>query len=127
MLATARVTSLPPSRAPPSRRSAASRDPRDAPAGAIERPTAPVTSRTSASTVGRPRESHTRRPWTETISLLTSGAFRLSPTHADIGQSRLRTQEKRACKCADAVLCPGLGDVLHGRLAVDACQHQRRE
>jgi hypothetical protein len=33
--------------------------PRDAPSGAIARPTAPAASHTSASTVGRPRESHT--------------------------------------------------------------------
>ena len=48
-------------RAPPSRSSCASRVPLDAPAGAIARPTAPSCSVTSASTVGRPRLSHTRR------------------------------------------------------------------
>ena len=40
--AMARVTSIPPKREPPSRRSIASREPRDAPAGAIARPIAPL-------------------------------------------------------------------------------------
>ena len=60
--ATAPRTSAPPSLAPPSRRSIASPEPVDAPAGAIARPTAPPASLNSASTVGRPRESQTRRP-----------------------------------------------------------------
>ena len=51
------------SAAPPSRRSSASRDPVEAPAGAIARPIAPPSSATSASTVGRPRLSQTRRAW----------------------------------------------------------------
>ena len=53
-LAIACATSYPPSRVPPSRRSTTSREPRDAPAGAIPRPMTPLARRTSASTVGRP-------------------------------------------------------------------------
>ena len=46
---------------PPSRLSIASREPRDAPAGAMPRPTAPSLKVISASIVGRPRESQMRR------------------------------------------------------------------
>ena len=67
--ATARCTSRPPCGWPPSRSSSASRVPLLAPAGTIARPTAPPTSRTSASTVGWPRLSHTRRACTKRISL----------------------------------------------------------
>jgi hypothetical protein len=63
-LATARLTSQPPKVSPPSRRSSASPLPVEAPAGAMARPTAPPASSISASTVGRPRLSHTRRPCT---------------------------------------------------------------
>ena len=66
-LATACATSKPPWRVPPSRRSTASREPRDAPAGAMPRPTTPHARRTSASTVGRPRESQTRRACTRVM------------------------------------------------------------
>src|SRR5450759_3099778 len=51
-LPTAVITSAPPNRLPPSRRSTASPLPVEAPAGAIARPTAPPVSVTSASTVG---------------------------------------------------------------------------
>ena len=67
ILACARRTSRPPKAAPPSRRSSASPEPVEAPAGAMARPRAPPASVTSASTVGRPRESQTRRPCTEAI------------------------------------------------------------
>ena len=65
--AIARTTSRPPN---PHRRleSTASPVPVDAPAGAIARPVAPFASTTSASTVGRPRESQTRRPMTRSIA-----------------------------------------------------------
>src|SRR4029078_731751 len=69
-LPTAIITSAPPNRLPPSRRSTASPLPVEAPAGAIARPRAPPASVTSASTVGRPRESQTRRPRTEMISVV---------------------------------------------------------
>ena len=79
-LAIACVTSMPPKRSPPSRRSMASREPRDAPAGAIARPVAPPASATSASTVGRPRESQTRRPRTATIVVVIAPATRPAAT-----------------------------------------------
>ena len=59
---TACMTSSPPNRAPPSRNSNASRVPLEAPAGAMALPFAPSCKVTSASTVGRPRLSQTRRP-----------------------------------------------------------------
>jgi hypothetical protein len=61
---TSRQPSSPPKAVPPSRRSTASPEPVEAPAGAIARPLAPPARRTSTSTVGRPRESQTRRAWT---------------------------------------------------------------
>src|SRR6185503_19564403 len=72
---TALATSIPPSASPPSRRSFASYEPVDAPAGAIARPRAPLRT-TSASTVGRPRESQTRRPRTSTILAIVRGPSR---------------------------------------------------
>ena len=73
-------TSRPPKRAPPSRRSTASRDPREAPAGAIARRRAPSASATSASTVGRPRESQTRRAdRTMAVALMCDHCGRLQP------------------------------------------------
>ena len=57
--ATARSTPFPPHSGPPSRSSTASWTPVEAPDGTIARPTAPDSSRTSASTVGFPRESST--------------------------------------------------------------------
>ena len=77
-LAIACVTSSPPCAVPPSRRSIASREPRDAPAGAMARATTPAASVTSASTVGRPRESHTRRPCTLEMMALMLGFLWLS-------------------------------------------------
>ena len=65
---TARSTPSPPNALPPSRRSTASLTPVDAPAGAILRPRAPLSSTTSASTVGRPRESQTRLPMTAAMT-----------------------------------------------------------
>ena len=53
------------------RRTAACLAPVEAPAGAMARPITPPARWTSVSTVGRPRESQTRRPFTATISLLT--------------------------------------------------------
>ena len=69
-------------RAPPSRSSSASRDPFDAPAGTIARPTAPPASATSASTVGRPRLSQTRRARTARMRQSASlrVAVRLPPS-----------------------------------------------
>ena len=61
--ATACFTSSPPKALPPSRSSSASRVPVDAPAGTMARPVAPPCSVSSASTVGRPRLSQTRRAW----------------------------------------------------------------
>ena len=55
-------TSLPCSAVPMSRKSTASRCPRDAPAGAIALPIEPSVKTTSTSTVGLPRESQTRLP-----------------------------------------------------------------
>lgn len=53
-----------------SRNSCASNCPVDAPLGAMPVQTVPQASRTSASTVGFPRESSTCRPMTLTISVL---------------------------------------------------------
>ncbi|CAB4600671.1 unannotated protein [freshwater metagenome] len=61
-LATACNTPLPKKRFPPSRNSTASCSPVDAPEGTMARPVAPVSSSTSTSTVGLPRESKTSRP-----------------------------------------------------------------
>src|SRR5271168_1033916 len=51
----------------PSRSSSASCSPVDAPDGTAPRPNAPPSRRTSASTVGFPRESRTWRAWTRAI------------------------------------------------------------
>ena len=72
---TACCTSSPPKRTPPSRSSSASRLPLDTPAGAMAVPNEPSCSLTSASTVGRPRLSQTRRPWIEAMWLAV-----MSPT-----------------------------------------------
>ena len=64
------ATPLPPYRSPPSRSSTASYSPVEAPDGTMARPRAPVTSTTSTSTVGLPRESRTSRPTTCSISLI---------------------------------------------------------
>src|SRR5688572_19762034 len=61
-LATARATPLPIQSPSPSRSSAASNCPVDAPDGTIARPDAPEDSHASTSTVGLPRESRTCRP-----------------------------------------------------------------
>ena len=68
-LATAPSTPLPMYRPPPSRRSTASWAPVDAPDGTMARPRAPVSSRTSTSTVGLPRESRTSLPTSCWIAL----------------------------------------------------------
>ena len=92
---------------PPSRRSIASREPRDAPAGAMARPVAPPASVTSASTVGRPRESQTRRACTprdrRSSSRLASAqrdrAERASRiARAAPRRARARTRERRPCR-----------------------------
>src|SRR3954454_9762036 len=65
--ATARVTALPPYAPSRSRSSTASCTPVDAPDGTAARPTAPDSRRTSASSVGLPRESRTCRAWTPSM------------------------------------------------------------
>ena len=60
--------------------------PCDAPAGTIARPTAPPSSVTSASTVGRPRLSQTRRACTKRISL----GFRRLLIDQPVAGARLR-------------------------------------
>ena len=71
-LATAVVTPLPPKRSPPSRSSAASNWPVEAPLGTAARPKAPESSPTSTSTVGLPRESRISRPatWVMVLTML---------------------------------------------------------
>ena len=59
---TALATPLPPQASPPSRSSVASNSPVEAPDGTAARPVAPVSSVTSTSTVGFPRESRIWRP-----------------------------------------------------------------
>jgi hypothetical protein len=54
----------------PSRSSIASREPVEAPEGTAARPMTPDSSRTSASTVGLPRESRISRATTSTIALI---------------------------------------------------------
>jgi glycerate dehydrogenase len=66
-LATALFTPHPPNSGSPSRRSIASLLPREAPAGALLRPMSPAVECSSTSTVGRPRESQTRRPTNRSI------------------------------------------------------------
>ena len=60
-LVTAFITPLPCRRSPPSRNSTASRSPVEAPDGTSARPNVPSDNKTSASTVGLPRESNTSR------------------------------------------------------------------
>ncbi len=70
-LFTAFCTPLPPNRAlSPSRSSSASNSPVDAPEGAAPRPTTPLASVTSASTVGLPLESTISRPMTLVMAKL---------------------------------------------------------
>src|SRR5574338_174936 len=69
---TAWSTPLPRERAAsPSRNSMASREPVEAPEGTAARPITPDSSRTSASTVGLPRESRISRATTSTIALIS--------------------------------------------------------
>src|SRR5512137_928276 len=70
---TALLTPLPRDRPlSPSRNSSASREPVDAPEGTAARPSAPLSSSTSTSTVGLPRESRISRACTSLISLMPS-------------------------------------------------------
>src|SRR5688500_10450755 len=68
---TARRTPLPPKRSSPSRSSAASNCPVDAPDGTMARPVAPDARNTSTSTVGFPRESKTSRAATCSMEDMT--------------------------------------------------------
>ena len=135
-LAMACVTSIPPKRAPPSRRSIASREPREAPAGAMARPTAPPSSVTSASSVGPPARipdapARTRvgdrrscpsrsrsgiEPWPG-----GPAAMRRRPSLRDF---QPRRREERRANLADGVLLRLAGQIFDRRLAVDAREHQ---
>src|SRR5688572_8011656 len=76
--ATALRTPLPRKRlGSPSRSSSASRSPVDAPDGTAARPNAPLSSVTSTSTVGLPRESRISRPCTLVIFIRQTSDFRL--------------------------------------------------
>ena len=66
--ATAFETPLPAQASPPSRSSVASNSPVEAPEGTAARPVAPVSSVTSTSTVGLPRESRIWRPCMRSIA-----------------------------------------------------------
>ena len=130
--ATARRTSRPPNAAPPSRRSTASPLPVEAPAGAIARPMTPPASATSTSTVGRPRESHTRRPCTFAIAAWAMLSLSVAPEplrpgapHRGERSRRLRDQGQRGRP--DAVAVGIVGDVFDRRLAVDAGEEKARQ
>src|SRR5829696_3438543 len=91
-LATARATPLPPHGAPPSRSSTASCSPVEAPLGTIARPVAPLSSSTSTSTVGLPRESRTCRPTTSTISLMSEDGTSAQLVQEDLAGRRVDAQ-----------------------------------
>src|SRR3954465_7286763 len=122
--ATALVTPLPPKVGPPSRKSTASCDPRDAPAGGVVPPPAPPATCTSTPTVGCPRESQTCRAWTfvMVVSVMNRFAFvRLRwfshelalPRHAYCGKTVNRPQQQLASGPAHPfTLCVGR-DVFH--------------
>ena len=98
----------------------ASPEPVEAPAGAMARPDAPPARMTSASTVGRPRESQTRRPITLAIFALI-GSDLLGPGVADRCKHR-----RRRSRCSGTAtrrtrsFAASPRHVLDRRLAVDA-------
>ena len=84
----------------------------------------------SASTVGRPRESQTRRPITlgnrvvhaARSARLRPGLAAISPRSSDGGSS-----ERLARRARTAALSSSVGDVFDRRLAVDAGQQEARQ
>ena len=123
-LATARVTSSPPNASPPSRRSTASPLPVDAPAGAIARPTAPPARCSSASTVGRPRLSQTRRPQHLHDRRMRSQPQLHRPGLAHRGQGVGGCDQEGAGQAPHPLLVRQRSHVLDRRLAVDPGQEQ---
>ena len=83
---------------------------------------------TSASTVGRPRESQTRRPWT--VAMCGHVAAHSMPSSArpgvaDLGEPVRRRRDQRDRDAThDARLSRSVGDVLDRRLAVDPREQQ---
>src|SRR6516162_3477756 len=132
--AIARSTPNPPSTDPPSLNSTASCVPVDAPAGAIARPLAPLSRKISASTVGRPRESQTRRPTMCSIRASGMGSS-CQPISVDFARPGLanfcqaigRARQQRSCDAAYRVLVPFLGQIFDGRLAVDTREKEPRK
>src|SRR5262245_66118188 len=126
---TAWLTPGPPKAVSWSRRSTPAWVPRDAPAGAMARPNAPPARRTSTSTVGRPRESHTRRPMTSEmcVSVILTCGFDIQfvrPGGRHLRQALARMQEQVGRYAAHALLVAFFGHVLDRRFAVDARQKQ---
>ncbi len=135
------VTSRPPKRGPPSRRSIASREPRDAPAGAIARPAAPAGERDlgldrrpparvpdpAARTADDGRSGHgvvLHRPPCDALSLASTP----SASAAIAASDATGATSSVAREGADRAPCrASAGQVLDRRLAVDARQHQPRQ
>src|SRR5881227_944632 len=90
--ATACMTALPPYASPPSRSSTASCAPVDAPDGTAARPRAPLSSRTSTSSVGLPRESRIWRAWMDSIVGMRRGRLAGSSAIAEPVRGRAQRQ-----------------------------------
>ena len=102
---------------PPSRRSSASPVPVDAPAGTMARPTPPPSSSTSASTVGRPRLSQTRRACTKAIvvSVMRRAPSSRPGAHRRVsrpdGQPAVRARRAAPGSCRGSVVMYSTGDL----------------
>src|SRR3954471_9988611 len=85
----------------------ASREPVDAPEGTAARPSTPLSSTTSASTVGLPRLSSTSRPRIETISCSPMTFPRCSAPSLECDRRLVLGQGVEAPQIAKQLLHPG--------------------
>ena len=101
------VDPIAPKASPPSLLSTASALPMDAPAGAMARAMAPPSKWTSTSTVGRPRESQTRRPLMFPIRVFTRAArTAIPPAHPSVGAAERAVDVARSgARGPDRALC----------------------
>ena len=100
------------------------REPVEAPAGAMARPIAPPASVTSTSTVGRPRESQTRRPGPRRSSSSLMPESRLQASTNTRERHRRARQRSAARDAAHALPVALAGEVLDRRLAVDRARNR---
>ena len=96
-------------------------------------PTAPPASATSASTVGRPRESQTRRPCTFAIARWAMLSLSVAPEPLRPGARAPRASVRGGFAISGSAVAPDavalglVGDVFDRRLAVDAREEKARQ